>query len=247
MNGEHPTGKKLSPLKVLPALAILAALGVSCSPRAALTILPDSSMTWEISVPIEKAPSEFIASSTGGIAGAPVFNAGVLESRLKRRGFTAVSVTSATDTLLAFTARADSAKAVFASAPGVFSFTPKTPRNSASLRISIDHSTVGELLALFPPETVEYLDFFFAPLFTGEVMSQNDYIGVIEAVYGRGMAEALKKSVVSIAFVLPGQVSTVQSPAFVNTSTGGNKATLSMPLGALLSATETLSFNLEWK
>lgn len=62
------------------------------------------------------------------------------------------------------------------------------------LKISISPEKLRQLYSNLPDDLRAYIDMFMSPTFTGEEMTNDEYIGLIETVYGTQLAQELKDS-----------------------------------------------------
>ena len=176
-----------------------------------------------------------------------VFNAASLEASLKQHGFDSVTVTSAANTRLAFTAHASQAQKVFAAAPDAIAYTPGRGTQDAKLVITVSPQTAPQILSLFPSDAVEYTEFFLSPLLSGEAAAgQAEYLETIKAVYGPDAEASLAKSNFVFTFIAPGAVTQAMGPPFANIELKSTTATIIVPLAALLSVSQPAIFSLTW-
>jgi hypothetical protein len=239
-----------------------------CSSRAEFVITASSAVECSVSVAIDAVAADFISSFTADSTNHSFFNRQALESNLKQAGFSAVSVKSASNTQLAFTAKANSAAVVFSALPKVLTYTPGQGSQHASFEMSVSRSNIGEILALLPRESIEYLRLFLAPLFPDELitqlvngkepgqisdqgmfeetMTETEYLSMIRAVYGNQIASSLASGVFEFAVTVPGTIVSHEAPAFAKTTITGHRITVAVPLSALLSASDTIRFAVVW-
>jgi hypothetical protein len=231
------------------AAFVLLAGTLSCSPKASLAITQSSALECEFSVSLESAAADMITSFSAQNGGRPAFQAGELTSNLKRRGFDSVTVTAASDTKVAFTAKSSDAQKVFAFAPKAISYLPKQGAKNGAFTMTVSPETAGEILALFPPSTADYLSLFLSPLLTpdsGGGTDERSYTNDIRVMYGSTVADALTKSVFVFSVDAPGAIVSMTLPPFAKAAKSGNRLTVTMPLAALLSITTPTIFGVSW-
>ncbi len=76
----------------------------------------------------------------------------------------------------------------------------KIAENSAAdgVTLSLTPETLHALYAELPTEFQSYIDLFMAPVFTGEDMSDADYLDLLAAVYGKPLADEFGNAVLTI-------------------------------------------------
>jgi hypothetical protein len=232
-------------------LCAITTLCAACSPRSSLSVTPKAGLVCDFSLSLEGAAADIVNSFAAINNAHSAFNASELESSLKKSGFDSVSVTSATNTRLAFKAQAQDAQKVFASSPNAIVYAPPQNGKNANLSVTVSPRTVSQILSLFPPSAAEYMDFFLAPLFSppgtpGVPSSEAEYIETIKAVYGQETAAALAKSNFVFSFTAPGAITKAEAPAFAKVEQTASTALFTIPLSALLSLTQSAVFSVGW-
>ncbi|MGP1458335.1 MAG: hypothetical protein ACTTKL_03380 [Treponema sp.] len=71
-------------------------------------------------------------------------------------------------------------------------------RKTDGVTLSLTPQTLGALYAELPNEFQSYIDLFMAPVFTGENMSDADYLDLLSAVYGKPLADEFGNAVLTI-------------------------------------------------
>ncbi len=76
-------------------------------------------------------------------------------------------------------------------------------REKKHTRIQMNSEIITNVLVLIPEESRDFIDMLAAPLFTGEELTTAEYEETIAAIYGKKLAEALKKSVFTLEIDCP--------------------------------------------
>ena len=76
----------------------------------------------------------------------------------------------------------------------------KIAENNAQngVTLTLSPQTLQALYAELPTDFQSYIDLFMAPVFTGEDMSDTDYLDLLSAVYGKALANEFGNAVLSI-------------------------------------------------
>jgi hypothetical protein len=115
-----------------------------------------------------------------------------------------------------------------------------------SLSLSLTRDSIGEIIALLPPETKDYLDILMAPVFTGEILTPGEYKEVIGAAYGKTLASELDAAALSITLHTPGPAKTVRAPSPIQSSLKTGAATIVIPLTTILVLEQDISITVTW-
>jgi hypothetical protein len=108
--------------------------------------------------------------------------------------------------------------------------------------VSLNLDTGPEILGLLSPEIAVYLEALMAPLATGEKLSKTEYLGWVESVYGKGIADEISKTSIRASINFPGQVQSAGGGTF-----SGSKAEFNIPLPDILTLEKPLRYEVVWK
>ena len=97
-----------------------------------------------------------------------------------------------------------------------------------------------------PASMNDYIDLLMAPAFTGETMTQAEYIDVVRSAYGKTIAAELLKSDFTIAVHCPNTVKQAKIDEPGSSSSAGNEATFRIPLAALLAMEKPIQAKVGW-
>jgi hypothetical protein len=109
------------------------------------------------------------------------------------------------------------------------------------LTITIDRASGPSLLALISQDVKDYLSALMAPVSTGEPLSRAEYLALVSAVYGRGIAEEISAARIRLSIDFPGPVLSAQGGSFT-----GSRAQFEVPLADLLVLESPLVYEVRW-
>ncbi|MCL2608955.1 MAG: hypothetical protein FWD94_03520, partial [Treponema sp.] len=178
-------------------------------------------------------------ATAGGVApGTPILDAAVISAAMsavpgvasaKLRNASALSVTgdigiSQMGSLLG------------AGGAGLVTFR-QNPAGDGLFAVKIDRNSGKGLLAVLPEDIVGYLGALMAPIATGEVMTKEEYLSLVEMVYGAPISEEIGRAQIKLDIEFPRQVRRV-----VGGTSEGNRAKLDIPLLDLLVLQSPLTY-----
>jgi hypothetical protein len=110
------------------------------------------------------------------------------------------------------------------------------------LRITLDRSSGPRLLTLFSTDVRDYLSALMAPVATGEALSRQEYLDLVQSVYGKAIAEEISASRIQLNIDFPGSISTIRGGRAAE-----NRAEFTIPLSELLVLERPLLYEVFWK
>ena len=110
------------------------------------------------------------------------------------------------------------------------------------LTITIDRFAGPTLLALISQDVKDYLSALMAPVSTGEALSKTEYLGLVTAVYGRGIAEEIASGRIRLSLDVPGPVLSARGGSFA-----ASRAQFEVPLVDLLVLESPLVYEVRWR
>lgn len=110
------------------------------------------------------------------------------ESNLKN-----VSAKSETKDSIFLSAELDEEKQDFISQANILSVGP----NGSSVTLSFSEEKLAAMYENMPQTMQSYIDMFMAPSFTGEKMTDEEYLELVSSVYGDFVSDEIKKSVIN--------------------------------------------------
>ncbi|MDR2602738.1 MAG: hypothetical protein LBC53_09885 [Spirochaetaceae bacterium] len=108
-----------------------------------------------------------------------------------------------------------------------------------TLRLSRENSR--ELLLNISVDVRDYISAIFAPLATGENLSQAEYLNLVSDVYGKTVAEEIRLSYIEIALDFPSKIKRASGFSFKDSC-----AQARLPLSSLLTLENELYYEVVW-
>lgn len=219
------------------AIAAIAAIAVAlsgCSPRATITVdgrkaAFDSDMT----PTAEKTVRRF----TGADAG--LFDRAKITASLEKAGFTVDQVEFPKQSSLSIRASVAGLDGLFA---GAVSYAP----GGKKLTVTITREALNAAADSLSPDMRDYVELLMAPAFTGETLSESEYLDVIRAAYGNTLAGELEKSRCALSVECPAPPKALVARAPVSAAKAGNRASFAIPLVTLLALEKPIVVSVEW-
>lgn len=165
-----------------------------------------------------------LARAFSGNAAAPLFDAQAMQAQFRAAGIDSAEVASPSDESLSISMR------LLRDSRDILSQSGCVEKTAQGLTLTLSPKTLQALYASLPPQAQAYIDLCMSPAFTGEKMSQADYIDLVASVYGQALADEL--SAATIAVTLRGE-------------TASAKKTQTIPLVELLTLDEPLVLSSE--
>ncbi len=214
-------------------LILLLTIGtMSCTPKTNVFVQP----TGNVVVTIDIASSEVMDSIVANFANfseeekkenASIFETEQIKKELEKQG------------LKVFYVKANSMAGIQAKfkvfqkhMQGENSFV-KTDMKKGLLSLSIGPKNIQEFVNMLSAEDREMLDMLMAPVFTGEDLSEAEYIENM-AAFGPTLANELKRSKMKISVTCPKKVRSIEIKPFGKGVKKGNKAFIEIPLTRIL-------------
>ncbi|MCR4789930.1 MAG: hypothetical protein K5839_02500 [Treponemataceae bacterium] len=124
-------------------------------------------------------------------------------------------------------------------------FTISCNDKNSSLKIELSPDFLVKNTELIPGLS-DYLELLMAPVFTGEELSQDEYIEVLASFYGNQAADEFKNSNFTINIEFPSAIKKVEKSknAQAAVSSSGKSAKISIPIYKYLCSKETSFFTI---
>ena len=236
---------KLASLRFCIAIIFLAICATSCQGRINGSLRADGSADLELDAALEPQITLLIqtlarvfgnSSPQGPLIDGPAIGAAMATAP----GVASASLRNVTPTAIAGTVRLSQVNAFLASpSMGGTQFIQYSP--TGSLRVSIDKQSGTRLLTLFTPEVTDYLLALMAPVATGEELAKEEYLTLVEAIYGKAVADEIDGSQVQLILELPRPVRTIRGGTYQ-----GRRAQFSIALADLLVLERPLVYEVTW-
>ncbi|MDR2484679.1 MAG: hypothetical protein LBD55_04725 [Treponema sp.] len=226
---------------------------MSCSARVSGTLNSDGSADLSLQASLEPRMAALIRSISrlnappGGseqILNGPAIAA----SMAAAPGIKSVSLHNSNPTTIEGTAgivRADAFLAIPGTRGGGGFIGYEQTGAGGSFTITLNRNTGPRIIALLSPDVADYLSALMAPAVTGEALSKGEYLDLVRAVYGRGVAEEIAAGRVRVSINFPKPINTIKGGLV--SGTAGNRGEFDIPLLDLLVLEHPLEYEVSWK
>ncbi|MDR1507398.1 MAG: hypothetical protein LBI67_09895 [Treponema sp.] len=223
-----------------------AALFPACSAAVSGRLEPDSSGSLSLKAALEPKTAALIRSFLalqGGKRG-PVLDSrsinrslgaapGIASAALKNTSPEAIEGTIAVSTVGDFLSSSSGGRRLI-------TYEPAAGRGG-TMAIHLDRDSGPEILKLASGEAADYLSVLMAPLATGETLSRIEYLELVAAVYGEGVAAEIAAARFTLTLEVPGTVTSVKGGRF-----SGRQARFDIPMTGILVLETPLEYEVVW-
>lgn len=219
----------------------------SCSSQAALTVQDDNSGSFSFRTQTGKTVEATIRSFTATDSGANLFDKNAVEMSFSQAGLSLTSLSFPGSADISLSGLSKNLNALIPD--GAQPVLVETTSSGGILTITLNTETMLNLVSLMPPETRLYTDLLFAPIFTGEVMSADEYAALIGAMYGPALFEEIQSAVFDFEINVPGIIvqAEIQPKNIGTVQFSERKASFSLLLYKFLSNSNEIKFRIQWK
>jgi hypothetical protein len=233
----------------LGLIAILA-LGVSCSARVQGALHQDGSADLNLQASLEPRMAALIRSlsrlsGSSGLSDQILNAAAIGESMASAPGIKSVALRNRNPTTIEGTIsilRVDAFLAVPGNSGNTNFIRYEQTNAGGKLQITLDRNSGPRILTLFSSDVQDYLSALMAPVATGESLSLQEYLALVQSVYGKAVAEEIAAARIQVTIEFPGSISTIQGGRFSE-----NRAEFTIPLGDILVLERPLVYEVYWK
>jgi len=113
--------------------------------------------------------------------------------------------------------------------------------SSGRIQLLLDRETGEGVLSLLAEEIRDYLSSLMAPIATGEVLTKDEYLELVESIYGRGVRDEIAAARVKANVRFPGQIQSLRGG-----SASGRQAIFDIPLIDLLVLDVPCRYEARW-
>lgn len=203
---------------------------LSCSPSLSITMKDES--TTDFNFNITNTESFFANfSAFMDFNEEDFYNTVSLQSSLESLGFTNIFIQTDKNTDIKIKAQIQNQNFIDEENP--LSTLISITNNDFS--ITIKPENIIEILSSIP-EITDYLDLLMAPIYTGEQISESEYLELFASVYGESFAQDFEKTNISININTLNKIKDIQSSenGFATTTFTDKKANIKIPFYKLL-------------
>ena len=248
--------KKNQSLLYVLFLALLSVLlFFGCSPKVEFdfsTITSKQNLTVGADISFSTGISETAVSAIKNLTGIspdePLFDKKAISESLKSSGLKEKAVLLNSDSSIDVKIySADLSKIGNTDTPIFKTLYNKTTKE-VSVSTVLNQEAFENLFSIFPEEFADYAELLMAPIFTGEKLSQEEYLELIGAAYGNSLQKELADSVCILKGSTPGKITNlIWNNKEITDFIGKNNFQISIPLSFLLAANDEISFSVSWK
>jgi hypothetical protein len=229
----------------LPLLGCAALFLCSCQARVSGVVRQDASGSLSIRAELETAAAGLIRSlgAFGGKnAGDPVLDSRAISRSLGAApGIGEVSLKNTGSHAIEGTVAVTNAGDVFASGSGNRFVIYEASASGGRLAVRLDRESGPGVIRLVSQEAADYCSVLMAPLATGETLSKTEYLALVASVYGKALADEIRRSQISAVLGVPGPVKSVAGGTF-----SGREARFQIPLLNILVLESPLEYEIVW-
>lgn len=216
------------------AIIAIAVLLAGCSPRATITVATaKAAFDAEMTPTAEKTVRRF----TG--AEAELFDRTEISASLSKAGMTVDRIDFPKPSAL-------SVRTSVANLDGLFEGAVTYARGGRKMTVTISRETIHAAANSMSAGMRDYVELLMAPAFTGETLSEAEYLDVIRAAYGNSLGDELEKSRFTLTVECPSSVTSARIDAPASCTSVGKQAVFQIPLAALLAMERPFSALAEW-
>ena len=186
------------------ALLLSTLLFSACSTSVALVANQNNSGEVALQTKLSPSVMSVVSALSGANSTETLFDKDQIVTSLKKTGYTVSGVRFPAKNTLTINTKTEKLTNLLPNSKDFVSL--KKDGKINDMLINLSPANIKKAVALMPEDTVLYLDLLFAPIFTGEVLSSEEYTELIAMAYGDNVANDLKKSIVTIQFEVPGQI-----------------------------------------
>ncbi len=230
--------------KIIYALTMMLVLlctiaTISCTPKAEVFVQSSGNVVVTIDIASSEVLDSIAASFTNFSEeekkeNASIFETEQIKKELEKQGLKVLYVKS--NSLAGIQAKF---KVFKKHMQGENSFV-KTDMKKGLLSLSIGPKNIQEFVNMLSEEDREMLDMLMAPVFTGQDLSEAEYIDVIKGSFGPTLTNELRRSKMKISVKCPKKVRSIEIKPFGKGTKQREKAFIEIPLIRILCVKEPI-------
>ena len=220
-------------IKFLCAITIVFSFVIlfsGCSTAINASFEKDFSGTIGLHTAVSNTVTSLTSSFFGTSEELGIFDLEQIRTSLEESGLKVTGLSCPTANSLAVFANTDDFSRILPENNDFIKFSQNDSTSTMTLLLSPEN--IQKVVALMPDETAVYTDLLVAPVFTGEEMSQEDYIELMAIAYGGQAAAELAASEIKLKFALPGTIksASMSNPDFGTVEHENNTVAITIPL-----------------
>ncbi len=243
-------------MKKICICILITMLFLSCSPRAVLTIQEDTSANIAFSMDSGAVIQSVLQAFGFTDANTSLFDESQIRSSLAHSNLEVEEISFPSKTALLLRANTPTIENLLNNPNDFLSFNETDEEQE--LKLVLSPQNIQKVIALMPPETAMYLELLFAPIFTGEKLSEEEYLFLISAAYGQTAALELQNAKIALNIETPKPIKKITSsnkevvPNSLNSSKAASieyahtQAIFVFSLSHFLTNLETTEYTIVW-
>jgi hypothetical protein len=112
-----------------------------------------------------------------------------------------------------------------------------------ALRVTLDRQHGPAIIERLSEEAQAYLSSLMAPIATGEELSEQEYLALVESVYDAGIAKEIATATIALTLTLPGDITAITG----GTQKDERKAEFTMSVLSILTLERPLELSVSWR
>ena len=235
-----------NPRMVFSLLLAFALLFSSCATQISGSLQTDGRADLNIFASLEPRMSALImgfAAAAGVAPGTAILDGpSIAESMAAAPGIASVSLGNTSPVSIEGNIRASHIGDLLAGGGADFITFEQLPGGGGRFTAGLDRDSGRAILALISPDIANYLAALMAPVATGEAMTRAEYLFLVGAVYGSGIAEEISGATIRAWIDFPGPIQSIRGGTF-----SGRRAEFAIPLLDVLVLETPLSYEVVWR
>ena len=215
----------------------------SCSPSIKISISEDNEIDYSFSATIADSLIDIAKSFSDLPEDSSLFDSSKIQQTLQNTGLNSVTVNQPDKNSIEVTGSfsketEDSTQQILQDAISA---------TSSEIKLNLSANVIQKIIEILPVETAEYIELLSAPIFTGEIMTPEEYSELMAAVYGEKATFSLNKSKVYITLNTEKPITKVSaSISECSTEINNTKVIFSFPLVDFLTFSEEIVFCIQF-
>ncbi len=238
--------KKNNVLKNSFILLFAGIVFLSCTTNATVSINESSAADFSYKTTASKNVESLIRSFAGAGQSVSVFDKSVIEKSFEMSEIDLVSVSSVGTADIMLSGKIKDINEIVPTGDQLIAF--ENTSAGGKMDLHINNETLDALLSLMGSENLVYLELLMAPVFTGEKMSEEEYLSFMSSIYGPAILEDLTDSIISFDMEVPKSIKNAQlyPETIGEIKYSENTARVDISLLSFLVNTSEINLNLEW-
>ncbi len=218
----------------------------SCTTNAEMNIKQNNSSSFAFETSTSDGVSELIRALTGASNTQTLFDKASIENSFKNAGISLLPDSTFNTTSISLLGETENISSLISR--GALPISLQSNGSEGELIVVLNDKTIGALFSLMGEDAVLYTELLFAPLFTGEKMSADEYLEFMASLYGPEIKADLENSIVSFTLHAPQPIkNTTIFPQNIGMNVvSGNSVIINLSLLEVLVTTSDIELKILW-